>query len=357
MQEAIILVGGKGTRLRPLTIDTPKPMIKIAGISIIEHQIRKLKSSGVEHIILATSFKSEIFEKEFGHGENLGVKLSYANEKTPLGTGGAIRNGFNYLLDKDSDEPVIIMNGDILSNLNIKKYLSDFKKMQAEIGIHLTRVEDPRAFGLVPTGKNGMVISFLEKPTRDEDIVTNQINAGCYIFSKKSFQLIPKDEIISVEKDTFPKALELGVVIYGHLDVSYWLDLGTPSSLLKGSCDYMTGLLTDGDIIVENSKTVKLSDSASIDKSTYLGDGVEVREASHVSGSMVMDGAFIGKNVTIINSIIGRKTIIADNVTIENAVVGDGVFIGSDNQFKNGIRIWNNKTIASGTIRYDGDME
>jgi mannose-1-phosphate guanylyltransferase len=357
MLEAIILVGGKGTRLRPLTLETPKPMLKIAGISIIQHQINKLKSVGVEHIILATSFKSEIFEKEFGHGEQLGVKLSYANEASPLGTGGAIRNGYSMLLDYESDEPVLVMNGDILSNLNIKKYLEDFKKSDAEIGLHLTRVDDPRPFGLVPTDSKGMVLSFLEKPTRDEDIVTNQINAGCYIFSKKAFNLIPDGQVISVEKDTFPKALNIGMPIYGHIDVSYWLDLGTPASLLKGSCDYMTGVLTDGFDYNEVLENFKLAESSTVDRSSYLGNQVEVRSSTQIFSSMIMDGVFIGSNVTIVNSIIGNKTVIGDNVTIENAVIGDNVFIGPYNQIKNGLRVWNNKTIGSGTIRYDGEME
>ncbi|MER6969029.1 nucleotidyltransferase family protein, partial [Streptomyces halstedii] len=163
MTEAILLVGGRGTRLRPLTVHTPKPMVPAAGVPFLTHQLARARAAGVEHIVLATSYLAEVFEPYFGDGSSLGLHLEYVTEEEPLGTGGAIRNVASRL-HSGPDEPVLIFNGDILTGLDIPALVSTHETTGADVSLHLTRVEDPRAFGLVPTDSTGRVTAFLEKP-------------------------------------------------------------------------------------------------------------------------------------------------------------------------------------------------
>ena len=183
MLEAILLVGGQGTRLRPLTISTPKPMLPVAGYSCTEHQIALAREAGIGRIILGTSYRAEVFESHFGHGEEFGLELIYAVEDEPLGTGGAIRHAAQHL-DCGPDDPVVVFNGDVLTGLDIAGLVQKWRDAKADVALYLTRVADPRPFGLVPTDSNGRVLEFLEKPTTPEEIVTDQINAGCYVFKR-----------------------------------------------------------------------------------------------------------------------------------------------------------------------------
>jgi mannose-1-phosphate guanylyltransferase len=358
--EAIILVGGKGTRLRPLTIDTPKPMLTIGGVSVIEHQICKLRDEGATHIVLATSFKADIFKKAFGDGKRLGVKLSYAYESEPLGTGGAIRNAANYLNKEDEHAPVLIFNGDILSNLHIREYLDFFNSKNADIGLHLTTVENPRAFGLVPTDHDGRVQAFTEKPERDEDIITNQINAGCYIFKKSLLFDIPEDRVVSVERDTFPAALKAGLGLYGFLENSYWLDLGTPMSFVKGSIDFVRGEIRSSayphlgaEKIVKDS--VVFADTSVVKGGSFVDEEVVLKPHTMIDGSVIMRGAHIGEGARISNSIIGTKAVIAPGSVLDSAIIGDRAWVGSENELRSGLRIWNDTTIADKSVRFSAD--
>ena len=196
---AILLVGGMGTRLLPLTLKTPKPMLQVAGVPFTEHQIRKAADAGIAEIVLATSYKSELFEPYFGNGERFGIKIKYAVEEKPLGTGGAIRNAAQLL---DSDESVVVLNGDVLSSHNVAEQIRQHEAHDADVTLHLTEVKDARAFGCVPTDSNGRVTAFLEKM---DNPVTNQINAGCYVFNPRVISTIPIDTVVSVERETFPQ--------------------------------------------------------------------------------------------------------------------------------------------------------
>ena len=190
MTEAILLVGGKGTRLRPLTMHTPKPMVPAAGVPFLTHQLARARAAGVDHIVLATSYLAEVFEPYFGDGSALGLELEYVTEDEPLGTGGAIRNVASRLRSAPG-EPVLIFNGDILTGLDIAGLVAAHRSAGADVSLHLTRVADPRAFGLVPTDPTGRVTAFLEKPQTPEEIVTDQINAGAYVFNRSVIDTIP----------------------------------------------------------------------------------------------------------------------------------------------------------------------
>ncbi|MEY4280231.1 MAG: hypothetical protein RL313_494, partial [Actinomycetota bacterium] len=214
MAVGILLVGGFGTRLKPLTNEIPKPMLPVAGVPITEHQLLAAKKSGITTVVLATSYLSDVFTPYFGDGSKWGMKLLYAVEAEPLGTGGAIRNAAELL---QGDEDVVIFNGDILSNHRIDKQIEFHHSHNADVTLHLRTVEDARAFGCVPTDSSGRVSAFLEKM---DNPVTNSINAGCYVFKRSIINEIPLGEVVSIERQTFPKLVADARAVFGYLEQS-----------------------------------------------------------------------------------------------------------------------------------------
>lgn len=315
---AILLVGGMGTRLMPLTSKTPKPMLQVAGVPFTEHQIRKAAQAGITEIVLATSYKAELFEPYFGNGEKFGIKIKYAVEKTALGTGGGIRNAAALL---DECDQVVIFNGDVLSGHDLSAQIKFHVSNKAEITLYLTKVADARAYGCVELSADSQVKSFLEKM---ENPVSDLINAGCYIFNRKVIDQIPANQVISVERDTFPNLLSSGVKVCGYLDNSYWLDIGNPAALVKASADLITGVITSaatpkhsGDHLI--AAGAQVSPSATINLGSVIESEVVVEGNCLISGSIISKGAKIGANCKIINSIIAPNTQIeAGMVVISN---------------------------------------
>jgi mannose-1-phosphate guanylyltransferase len=334
MLEAILLVGGQGTRLRPLTISTPKPMLPVAGYACTEHQIALARKAGIGRIILGTSYRAEVFEEYFGHGENFGVELVYAVEDEPLGTGGAIRNAAAHLAC-GPDDPVVIFNGDVLTGLDIAGLVQKWRDANADVALYLTRVEDPRAYGLVPTDYDGRVLKFLEKPTTPEEKVTDQINAGCYIFKRSVIDSIPSDRPVSVERETFPDLLAADRMVIGVVDDGYWLDLGTPLAFAKGSADLVRGIAPSplllgrtGEALIE--QTAKIDPTAVITGGTYIGHNAVVGANVLISGSVIFTEVIVGSGTQIANSIVstaahvGNDCQIVDTVIAERAKIIDG---------------------------------
>jgi mannose-1-phosphate guanylyltransferase len=315
---AILLVGGMGTRLMPLTSKTPKPMLQVAGVPFTEHQIRKAAQAGISEIVLATSYKAELFEPYFGDGKKFGIKIKYAVEESALGTGGGIRNAAALLEDCDQ---VVIFNGDVLSGHDLSAQIQSHINNKADVTLYLTKVEDARAYGCVELLADNQVKSFLEKM---ENPVSNMINAGCYIFNRKVIDQIPANQVISVERDTFPSFLNSGVKVYGYLDNSYWLDIGNPQALVKASADLITGVITsvatpkhNGDHLI--AANAQVSPSAIINLGTVIEPEVVVEGNCQISGSIISKGAKIGANCKIINSIIAPDTQIeAGMIVISN---------------------------------------
>ena len=300
---AILLVGGMGTRLQPLTLKTPKPMLQVAGVPFTEHQIRKAADAGIAEIVLATSYKSELFEPYFGNGERFGIKIKYAVEKSALGTGGGIRNAANLLADCDQ---VVIFNGDVLSGHDLAAQLEFHKKNHADITLYLTQVEDARAYGCVELLESKQVKSFLEKM---ENPISNLINAGCYIFNRQIIDKIPQDKVVSVERETFPNLLANNAKVFGFLDNSYWLDIGTPAALVKASADLITGAIYSsatpkhpGDNLI--SPSAQIGSGSLINNGSVIESEVVVESNCQISGSIIGSGAKIGSNCRIIDSII-----------------------------------------------------
>lgn len=325
MAVGILLVGGFGTRLMPLTKNTPKPMLTVAGLPVTEHQLAMAKKAGITTVVLATSYLSEVFIPYFGDGSKWGMKLLYAVEKKPLGTGGAIRNAAKLL---SGDESVVVFNGDVLSSHNLALQIQEHEENGADATLHLTAVEDARTYGCVPTDSDGRVTAFLEKM---ENPVTNTINAGCYVFKPSVIQSIEPDRVVSVEREVFPNLVASHGKVFGFIDDSYWLDIGTPQALLKGSRDLVTGSAYSSALtadLVESAgkeflimKGAEVDSSALIDGGSCVSSGAVVGAGAQISGSIIESGARVGAGATIINSFIASGAVVANSVKISASFV------------------------------------
>lgn len=327
MTKAILLVGGKGTRLAPLTNHTPKPMLKVAGKPVTEHQIIKARDAGITDIVLATSYMAEVFEPYFGDGSKFGISIRYAVEETPLGTGGAIANAAA-LLSLSDDEILAVFNGDVLSAHDLSAQLKLHQSNDADVTLYLTEVSDARAYGCVPVNDDGRVLEFLEKM---ENPKANTINAGCYIFSQRAIGEIPRDVVVSVERDTFPHLLNKGFTVMGFVDQSYWIDMGTPQSFIRASRDLILqpaiSPATTFDLsnkyqesIVESGATVDVT--AKIGGGSYISAGAVVGAHAQVEGSMIMENALIGDYCTVSDSYVGIGQVVTAHSKITGEILG-----------------------------------
>ena len=311
-RSAILLVGGRGTRLAPLTNDTPKPMLQVAGVPFTEHQITKAKSAGITEIVLATSFKAELFEPYFGNGKNFGISIKYAVEEVALGTGGAISNAAAML---EGSGPVAIFNGDVLSKHDLAGQFEFHQSNGADVTLYLTQVEDARAYGAVELDSTGRVSAFNEKM---ENPPTNTINAGCYIFNREVIASIPFGKVVSVERETFPQLLASGAKVFGFIDKSYWLDIGTPAALLKASRDLVFEM---------NKDFLALSDSniapdAIVSGGSVIGRRSRIDSLAQVDGSVIGDGAVVGAGARL------KNCFVADGFQVPASVIAFDNYFG-----------------------------
>jgi mannose-1-phosphate guanylyltransferase len=356
MQEAIILVGGKGTRLRPLTNHTPKPLLGVAGSSFIRHQIAKLMDAGVEHVVFATSYLASLFEEEFKDFTRE-LKISYAVEDVPLGTGGAIRNAAR-LLDGPADASVLVLNGDILSGVDLGALLERHAEREAEVTLHLTRVPDPRAFGLVPTDGSGRVLSFLEKPKTAEECVTDQINAGCYVFRRSVLDAIPADREVSVEQETFPQLVARGGRVFGHTTDDYWRDLGTPLAFVHGSADLVTGKAVSP--LVGQPTEALVHPTAVVDPTARVTGGSTIGPHAVIGAHVLVERSIISGNVTVAEgariheSVVDHDSSIGSESILREVVVGCHAHIGAQNELPAQLRLSCGIRIPAQGVRVSG---
>ncbi|RZS90179.1 nucleotidyltransferase [Motilibacter rhizosphaerae] len=356
MSEAILLVGGKGTRLRPLTLNCAKPMIPTAGVPFLTHQLARLRDAGVTHVVLATSYRAETFSAHFGDGAELGLEIDYVTETEPLGTGGGIRNVADKLRSAP-DEPVVIFNGDVLSGHDIAAQVAAHQERGADVTLHLVEVDDPRAFGCVVTDESGRVEAFLEKTP---DPPTNRINAGCYVFKRSVIDGIPEGRPVSVERETFPGLLSSGALVLGHVDSAYWLDLGTPAAFVQGSRDLVTGRIAStavpgptGEKLVLPGGEVAID--AKVSGGTTVGAGAVVGRGAVVEGSVLLDGAVVEEGAVVRDSVVGAGASIGAGAVLEGVVVGEAARIGARNELLTGVRVWAGAELAEGSVRFSSD--
>lgn len=296
-------------------------MLPLATLPVTEHQLAMVRRAGIKRIVLATSYLSEVFTPYFGDGSKWGMEILYATEKEPLGTGGAIANAAKLL---SGDTEVVVLNGDVLSSHEIKSQLQLHQQSSADITLHLTAVEDARAYGCVPTDQSGQVIAFLEKM---ENPVTNTINAGCYIFNPEIIDAIPFEQVVSVERETFPDAISKDKKIMGFIAQDYWLDIGTPAALMKGSRDLVAGI-ADADALdmyqfahrnFDFISMSQLSDSNRASGGSAIG-GLCTLENCTIEGSIISDGVE-ARDCTIRNSFVEMGAKIPTGIVIESSFV------------------------------------
>ncbi len=352
--DAVVLVGGKGTRLRPLTLSAPKPMLPTAGLPFLTHLLSRIAAAGIQHVILGTSYQPAVFEAEFGDGSKLGLHIEYVTEERPLGTGGGIANVASHL----RHDTALVFNGDVLSGADLQSLLEHHHSHQADLTLHLTRVSNPRAFGCVPT-EDGVVTAFLEKT---QDPPTDQINAGCYVFSRKIIDRIPGGREVSVEREVFPALLsEGGVTVCGYVDATYWRDMGTPEDFVRGSADLVRGIAPSpalrghrGEHLVHDGAAV--SPGALLIGGTVVGRGAEIGPGVRLDGAVIFDGARVEAGCVIERSIVGFGARIGPRALIRDGVIGDGADIGARCELLRGARVWPGVSLPDGGIRYSSDV-
>ena len=367
-----MLVGGFGTRLRPLTITTPKPMLPLVNIPFLQIELEHLRNHGVDEVVLSTGYLPAVFDEYFGDGSRLGIKLSHVTEDKPLGTCGAIKNVADHL----GDEPVIVCNGDILTDLDIGALVEYHRRKGAVVTITLTPVEDPTAYGLVPLDDDGRIKEFLEKPSWDQ-VVTNMINAGTYVLDPAVLEQVPPGENYSFERQLFPDLLEQGEPLYGFPSECYWLDLGTPRKYLSAHHDILDGKIKvpfKGEEIAENvfvgrdveihgdarlqgpvllGDNVRIGAGAQVGDQTCIGNGVRVGAEARIQGAVILDDVTLGEGCAVECGIVGRGTSLGDGVRVaEYSVLGDNIEAGEENEFLRGIRVWPSTVIEAGRIKF-----
>lgn len=352
--DAVVLVGGKGTRLRPLTLSAPKPMLPTAGLPFLTHLLSRIAEAGIEHVILGTSYQADTFSSEFGDGAKLGLQIEYVTEEQPLGTGGGIANVASSL----RHDTVMVFNGDVLSGADLGAMLAVHDERDADVTLHLVRVSDPRAFGSVPTDADGNVLAFLEKT---EDPPTDQINAGTYIFKRSVIDLIPHGREVSVEREVFPALLSDGAKVCGYVDSTYWRDMGTPDDFVRGSSDLVRGIAPSpalggrrGEYLVHDGAAV--APGAVLIGGTVVGRGAEIGPGVRLDGAVVFDGARIEAGSVVERSIIGFGVRIGPRALIRDGVIADGADIGARCELLRGARVWPGVTIPDCGIRYSSDI-
>ena len=311
MTVGILLVGGRGTRLAPITSEIPKPMLPIAGKPVTEHQILAAQHAGITTLVLATSYLSEVFIPYFGDGRKWGIDLRYAVEKEPLGTGGAIANAAAHLDEGAPDQALVVFNGDVLSQHNLAAQIEFHKKAEADVTLHLIQVEDARAFGCVPTTADGRVEAFLEKM---ENPVTDWINAGCYVFNREVVDSIPRDTVVSVERETFPQLINDKRRVFAYKEAAYWLDIGNPRALFQGSRD-----LVEADFLI--SPTADVDSSAVLTGGTSIGAGAQIGAQAILDNCIVSAGAIVKPGARLTRTFLAPACVVEEDATFEDRYI------------------------------------
>jgi mannose-1-phosphate guanylyltransferase len=368
--QALILAGGEGTRLRPLTSTVPKPVVQLVDRPFISYMIEWLRGHGVDDVILACGFMADGVRGVLGDGSSLGVRLRYVQEPSPLGTGGALKYAEDLLADR-----FFMLNGDVLTDIDLTAQLAQHEQTGARATLALMSVDDPSAYGLVRRDADLSVREFVEKPN-PEEIDTSLVNAGAYILERDVLDaMAPAGTRISIEREVFPALVGEG--LYGYQAAGYWMDIGTPERYLQATFEILEGdvktdvgrrvaeaggVLLDGDDIeidgvVHGPALVgagsRLARDAIIGARTVLGKGVTVGAGAHIDGSVVLDGTSVGAGTRIRSSIVGPRVSIGERCRLEGRVMlGQDVSVGAGNTLLGGMRIHPGVNLPDGAISF-----
>ncbi|MDQ3817817.1 MAG: NDP-sugar synthase [Acidobacteriota bacterium] len=320
--QALILAGGKGTRLRPLTVYTPKPIVPICNRPFLLYQIDTLRRAGIRDITLSLSYQPHKIEQQLGDGSDYGVRLKYTVEPQPMGTAGAYKYAEDLIR-----EPTVVFNGDILTDLDLKTVIREHTERKATATIVLTPVENPTAYGLVETKEDGQVARFLEKP-KAEDITCDTINAGTYILEPRVLDFIPAGENHSFEYGLFPNLLMRNERFFAHIPKrTYWIDIGTPTRYLQAHMDLLANRV--GRIhIKERRGDFDAATVAEIDELSMVGNDCTIKPGAQVINSVLGEGCYIEEKARIENSVIWAHTRVGAGAHVSGSIVGRGCHIG-----------------------------
>ncbi|GAB2758274.1 NDP-sugar synthase [Salinifilum aidingensis] len=348
--DAVVLVGGQGMRLRPLTLSAPKPMLPLAGVPFLRHLLARIRDAGIEHVILGTSYQAEVFADHFGDGSAFGLELDIVVEDEPLDTAGAIRN----VSDRLRHDDVLVFNGDVLSGVDLPGLLRSHREAAADATLHLVRVADPSHFGCVPTDADGRVTAFLEKTSEPP---VDQVNAGCYVFRREVVEAIPAGRPVSVERETFPQLLAADAHLHGHVDSAYWLDMGTPEAFVRAGADLVRGVAPSPELPGPPGEALLLDGAqvdagAVVDGGSTAGRGSRVDAGARVSGSTLFDGAHVARDAVVQRCIIGAGARVGAGAVVRDAVIGDRASIGAGCELLGGVRVWPDVELPAGGVRF-----
>jgi mannose-1-phosphate guanylyltransferase len=329
-------------------------MLHTAGLPFLTHLLSRIAATGIEHVVLGTSYKAALFEAEFGDGSKLGLQIEYVYEEDALGTGGGIAN----VAPKLRCDTAVVFNGDVLSGADLGQLLATHYRQKADVTLHLVRVGDPRAYGCVPTDAEGRVSAFLEKT---QDPPTDQINAGCYVFNRETIDRIPRAREVSVEREVFPQLLSDGAKVCGYVDATYWRDMGTPEDFVQGSADLVRGIAPSpalgghrSEYLVHEGAAV--APGAVLIGGTVVGRGAEIGPGVRLDGAVIFDGARVEAGSVIERSIIGFGAHIGPRALIRDGMIGDGADVGARCELLRGARIWPGVSLPDHGIRYSSDI-
>jgi mannose-1-phosphate guanylyltransferase len=363
--QAVILVGGQATRLRPLTTNTPKALVPVLNVPFLEHVIRHLARHGVSRVVLAQHHLARPVTEYFGDGGRFGTSLVHVVEDGPRGTAGAVKNVERYLEGR-----FLVLNGDIFADLDFTAMIDFHISNRAAATIALTPVEDPTAYGLIETDDTGRVTRFLEKPAWDE-VTTNMINAGTYVLEPEVLGRIPPDVAVSIERETFPGLVAAGQPVYAFPSTGYWMDTGTPEKYLQLHRDLLGGKsarysscspngVTIGeacaiDATAQITGPVIIGDGCSIGPDVRLtgpvviGPGCTIGAGSAVEDSVIWHDVRLGARVTLKSSVVANGCTLGDGSASDSAVVGEDVVLGNDATVLPGVRLEPGSRIEPGT--------
>ena len=348
--KAIILAGGEGTRLRPLTCNIPKAMVPILNRPFLEHIICYLRGHGIEDIILAMGYLPGLIQSCFGDGTQLGIRMTYLVEETPLGTAGAVKNA-----EASLDEPFFVFNGDILTEVDLTAMMRRHQEIRPKVSIALTLVDNPTSYGVMETDAEGKVKRFIEKPSQDE-VTSNLINAGIYILEPEVLGHIPVATPFMFEHHLFPRLLEMGEVILSYPSDAYWIDIGTPEKYLKAHHDLLLGWGDQGIRLGSGSKIHStawiegpvllgeecvIAEDSKVKGPTVLGPRCEVAKGAVVEGSVLWHDSKVGEEAILRNCIVGSHSCVQHGgCVLDNCVLGDNVTVDRGDRLAKGARVW-----------------
>ncbi|MFA5034737.1 MAG: NDP-sugar synthase [Candidatus Margulisiibacteriota bacterium] len=357
--KAVIIAGGYGTRLRPLTYNTPKPIVPVANLPFVLHQIELLRRHGIKEVVLNLHYLMGNIQDILEDGKKHGVKIHYSIEKYPLGTAGAVKNAEEFF----DDEPLIVINGDILTDIDLTAMIALHKKKKAKVTLSLTRVEDPTAYGLVLADHDGRITHFVEKPSWEKLSLyasygaTDRINAGFYVIDPSVFKDVPKGKEHSFERQLFPSLLEAGAPMYAYYSDRYWIDIGKPSqyrqaheAILRSEVEVKLGGAKDGHG-VWLGEGVKIDKTAKVVGPTLIGDKVVVGPETKINEySIIGHDVTIGAESLLERAIVWQGSKIGNHVNLSGCIVGFNCTIKDDVRIGEGVILADNSVIERGSI-------